>query len=149
MARCYSVVTTGQSNTGTTYPLLGIVGSAAIRPMIYDVMVGSKAAPADYACGYDIARSTGASTGGTTPTPSPLIPTDPASTTTGVAGATGGSTKSTVLLSFSVNQRATFRWVASPGSELVCTLGANCGLNIFSNGASTAFNADMALLFQE
>lgn len=145
--RCYGVNGSGANTSGNG--LLHVVGTAAIRPAVFDLMVGARAAPADYACTYDVARGSGAASGGGAVTPNPLVPTDPASTSSGYQNSTGGSTKGVILLSFSCNQRCTFRWVAAPGSELVCTLAANASVAIWANTPSTEFTVQTCMLFAE
>jgi hypothetical protein len=148
MAHAYAISGSGTNTDG--YGLLGVVGSAAIRPVVYDIIIGARATPADYACTYDIARSSGAGTGGSAVTPNPLATPDfPAATSTAYQNATGGATKGVVLLSVSCNQRATFRWVAAPGSELVCTMAANAGIYSYANTPSTAFAVQTTFLFTE
>lgn len=148
MARPFSLTATGANTSG--YFLVGVTGAATIRPTVYDFMVGSRATPADACCTYDIARTSTAVTGGTTPTPSPLNPTDTAAITTGVANGTGGGTKGVILLSVSVNQRATFRWVAAPGSELQCAQAASGGIMCCAlTPVPAAYIVETTLLFWE
>jgi hypothetical protein len=107
-------------------------GAGARRAKIYDLMFGSEATPADNAFLWQLQRCTTAGTAGTNPTPNPLDPADAAAVT--VAGQahsvdptlTGGALPLTVAL----NQRATFRWVAAPGGELVIPATANNGFAI-------------------
>jgi hypothetical protein len=113
---------------------VGTVTADATRPRrgkLYDFVFGSEATPADGAFKVIIGRVTAAGTS-TGVTPVPLDPADAA--TEGDAGEnhtieatyTAGQT----LLAISVNQRATVRWVASPGGELVWPATASNGLGI-------------------
>jgi hypothetical protein len=151
MARRYAVIFDSISNESVTTPTIAVITSAAtVRPAIYDVIVGSRAAVADQACTYDFQRFTAAGT--TTPvTPVALNPSDPASLAAGGHTATAEPTytASTILLKFSVNQRATFRWVAAPGGELVSPATAANGIGFKGNTPTTAFAVDGVIHFEE
>ena len=120
-----------QTAAGNDLPMINLTGSAAIRVKIYDLVIGSDAAPADVAGEFTINRTTDAGIGGTALTENPLDPLVVAAT-----GAAIGGTFSTapadgtpvILLMVALNQRATFRWVAAPGSELISTATAANGL---------------------
>jgi len=67
---------------------------------------------------------------------------------------TGWSTNPTItassdLLQFAQNQRATFRWVAAPGSELVVPATASNGLALMSAVASATANYAWTILWEE
>jgi hypothetical protein len=87
---------------------------------VFDVLIGTNGTPADNYLQWDISRITAAGTS-TSVTPQALDPADAAAL--GLAGnnhtveptVTAGSS----LLNVGVNQRASYRWVAAPGSELV------------------------------
>lgn len=149
MARNFSVAGSGINTSGVG--LLGVVSTAAIVPSIYDIMIGSRATPGDQACTYDVARSTGAGTGGSAVTPNPLDTSKgyTASTSAGYQNSTSVATKGAILLSVSLNQRATFRWVAAPGSELVNTIGANVAIYIWSLTPTAAYVVETCMLFFE
>lgn len=130
MARAFSV--SGVNGTGAaTKTILGVTGAAAARSHVFDIILGSAAAPADQSALYTVTRSTAA---GTSTAFTPLL-TDPADTV--VATSTAGITHTveptyaaTDLLQIPLNQRASFRWVASPGYELINTLSATNGLGL-------------------
>jgi len=152
MGRRYAVVFDGISNESASTPTIAVITSAAtVRPKIYDLILGSRATPNDYACTYDLQRFTVAGTMSAAITPVPLDPGDPASLTAAGHTATGEPTytASTILLKFSTNQRATFRWVAAPGSELVCPATAANGIGLKGNSPTTAYNVDGTILFEE
>ncbi len=90
------------------------------RFKIYDVIFGTNGAPLDNYMEADISRQTAAGTS-TALTPVPLDPGDTAAGTVGAANFTveGTITAASSQLYFGYNQRASFRWVAAPGSELV------------------------------
>jgi hypothetical protein len=122
------------NRTASATLAVGTVTADATRPRrgkLYDFMFGSEATPADNAFLWQIQRCTTAGTS-TSVTPQPLDPADAATemdagenhtiTPTLTAGA--------ILLSIPQNQRATMRWVANPGGELVFPATASNGLAI-------------------
>jgi hypothetical protein len=87
---------------------------------IIDLDFGASGTPADNYMEYDVSRQTAAGTS-TAATPVPL---DGASRAAGIVGsvnftAEGTITAASSVLYIPVNQRASYRWVAVPGSELV------------------------------
>lgn len=151
MARSYSIQFSG-ANGSVSYPFLTIymATAAGVRPKIYDLLFSSSATPADNVSRVLVARhTTAAPTGGAAPTIGPIDFADPAALASSYDAATGGCTMSTVLMMFSVNLRATFRWVAAPGKEFVIpnTQYAGCGLQIAAQGS--AYNADASLFWEE
>lgn len=136
--RAYSV--SGPNASGSSNKtLVTVIGATTVRPRVFDIILGSQATPADQAAEYSIKRFTAAGTAGSSPTPNPLDPSDVASVAT--AGITHSAeptyTAGSTLLDINLNQRATFRWVASPGMELVGPATASNGLGL-SLVASTA-----------
>jgi len=148
MAR-YSIDGQDTNTAGTT--ILGLTGSAAVRPKIYDVIVGSDATPADNAAEYVLQRTTAAGTL-TAVTPRPLDPlTSAAVTSAGEAhSAEPTYTADVILLQWAQNQRATFRWVAAPGGELIAaaTAANGIGLQVISI-AGSAVNTNACIHFEE
>jgi hypothetical protein len=123
-------VVTHQASIGTPQTVFcNITGSATIRLKLYDLVIGCAATPADAAIEWNVTRTTSVGTGGTTLTEIKL---DEFAPTPGGAAVgtsfTGDPTVSDVFLIASVNTRATFRWVAAPGSELITTTAANNGI---------------------
>jgi hypothetical protein len=117
---------TGQGGTqqvmSTSYKtLVGITCPATVRrAWIYDVMAGADGTPADNSMAFIVDRQTTVGTG-TAVTPRPLDPHDGATTIVGTVNHTAEPTitADTDLLEIGGNQRAAFRWVCSPGGELV------------------------------
>ena len=109
--------------TASTTASLGSATSDVTRPRrlkVYDIMFGSEATPADAAILWTIQRCTAAGTS-TGVTPQNL---DLADATTEYDAGENHTieptyTASAILLNVPLNQRATFRWVAAPGGELV------------------------------
>lgn len=127
--RKYALVGTGTMAADKS--IIGVASATTIRPSIYDVILGCGATPADLAGRFVVQRFTVAGTS-TAVTPVPLDPADPASL---AAGGSNHSVEPTytaglILLQFGLNQRATFRWVAAPGGELVAPATAANGLGL-------------------
>ncbi len=146
--RRYSIATTDTNTAATTQ--LGLVGTTAVRPQVYDVLVSSVATPADQAGEYFIQRITTAGTS-TALTPGALNSGDPAATT--ICGSNHSAeptyTANTVMLRFATNQRATFRWVAAPESELVGPATASNGFGLLANATTAAVAMAYTVLFAE
>jgi hypothetical protein len=141
--RRYALAGTDTNTAATTQ--VGLVqptaasGVAVLRAQIYDLMVSSVATPADNAGEYFIQRITTAGTS-TAVTPAALNSGDPVANT--VCGqnytAEPTYTANTVCLRFATNQRATFRWVAAPESELVGPATTANGFGLLANAIGGA-----------
>jgi len=114
-----------QQNLSTSYKTIVALTAATAtlrRAHIYDIMMGAEGAPnaTDCAIVYDVSRQTAAPTA-TAATPNALNPADAASDTVAAVNATieGTITAASSVLTISLNQRASQRWVAAPGSELI------------------------------
>lgn len=103
----------------------------------HDIIMGSEAAPADNAFLYIFQRCTTAGTS-TSVTPQPLDPADaPTEADAGENNTVEPTyTAGAVLLAVALNQRATFRWIASDISRLVTPATASNGLGIQTTTAS-------------
>lgn len=122
------------NRTASNTASLGTWGADATRPRrlkFYDLMFGSEASPADNAFLYIVQRCTALGTS-TAVTPSPIDPADAATESDAGENHTiePTYTANLVLLAIALNQRATFRWVAAPGGELVTPATASNGLGI-------------------
>lgn len=112
-----------QQAISATYKSLMVLTAATAtlrRAKVYDVLFGTNGTPADNYMEFDISRQTAAGTA-TALTPVALDPADTAAGTVGAANATveGTVTAASSQFYLGYNQRASFRWVAAPGSELV------------------------------
>jgi hypothetical protein len=128
----------GQDTNTAATTIVELRSTTAIRPHIYDFILGSDATPADNAAEYVLQRTTTAGTS-TAFTPVAIDPGDPAATATfGQAhSAEPTYTAAALLLDIATNQRATFRWVAAPGGELVLPAAANgVGLQVITVAGS-------------
>lgn len=111
---------------------VGSILCAAVSPRrfkLYDLLVGSEATPADNAFQWTVNKRTGTATAGTAPAIVALDESDAtASTLVANQAPTANGAGSGVKLTVPLNQRATFRWVAAPGGEIVSPATASNGL---------------------
>lgn len=147
----YAINGAATNTASATLPLLTLIGSAAIRPTLYELLLGSDAT-ADNSAKYQIQRCTTAGTAGSAITPVPLDPlTSAAVGTSGLAVFSGGPnlTANLFLLTIGMHQRATFRWVVDPSMGIIAGAAANSGLALMSQVVTTAFNADLYMAYVE
>jgi|SRR6266850_545955 len=150
--RAYFGVRTGVTNTtSAANPLFGITGGTTARVSIYDIISGSDATPADNYAEFAIRRLSTAGTTSATFTPTALDPADPAAS---AVFATTWSAQPTVtassdIWSVSQNQRATFRWVAAPGGELLIPATAAAGLGMMAVGSNATATYQFSVYWME
>ena len=114
--------------------------------MIYEYIIGSDATPADLTTKFVLGRFTAVGTEGSGFTPIAIDPADPAAAGDyGVAhSAEPTYTANAIVGVVSLNQRATFRWIAAPGCELKAPASANNGIGCYSeNSGGTAIHQCM------
>jgi len=120
------------------------------RGKIYDILVGTNGTPTDYAMEWDLARLTAPSTG----SPASANALDPADAIM-VGGAIANSTTEGTYTSsgqvwyVGVNQRASYRWVAAPGSEIVYPATSSAGVGLRARSASYILTATGTVYNQE
>ena len=119
--------------------VLSYQSATTIRPAIYEFIVGTTGTPADNAIEYRLMRFDGGSEAGDALTPQPLDQAMPAALGTALGNLT---TEPTAVAGedfiIGINQRATFRWIASPGRELLIPAVADEGVNLVGfNGSYT------------
>lgn len=121
------------------------------RGRVSDVLVSSHATPADQSAQFVLARTTAVGTEGLGYVPNNLDPAGPAGAyDSGVAhSAEPTYTANKELLNFSVNQRATFRWVANPGFEILLAATQNNGAGLKTRASTSTQNHDSTILFEE
>jgi hypothetical protein len=105
----------------TQWSLTSLTGATTLRKAwIYDVTFGTDGTPADNSVTYKIDRQTSVGTG-SAGAPAPMETTDAAALIVATLNHTiePTITAATQLLEIATNQRATYRWVAAPGGELV------------------------------
>jgi hypothetical protein len=141
--------------SGTNKALINIFDPAATptrRAAIFDIMVGSVATPADQAAAFAVHRTTAVGTEGAGFTPNNLDPAGPAGACDSGIGAFSAEPTETAnkqLLRWSLNQRATFRWVAAPGSELVLLATQNAGADLKTVSSTSTQAHEATILFFE
>ena len=146
----YSV--NGEAAVGTSKTVIYLFSTGTTRKLgIKDVVIGSDAAVADTATQFEMRYGTAVGTEGSGYTPVPLDPDTPAaSSDCGVAhGVEPTYTASTTLLAMSVNQRATFRWVAADGYELIVNNVANEGIGLQSVSSTGTAVHQGTFLYEE
>lgn len=132
-----------QQNLTTTYvgAVLGLNGPVTTprRGKVYDLLIGTNGTPADNFLEWDISRVTTSSTA-TIITPQPLDMADAAATTVVTSNSsTMGTISIQNLWYLGINQRASYRWVAAPGGEIVWPATSSAGVQLRArSGAYTS-----------
>lgn len=107
-------------------------GATPRRIKLYDMLVGTYVGPADHAVQYDVSRTTAraASAADTLFTPVAIDVADAAALFVATVNATTEPTTTALssLWNVGVNSRASYRWVAVPGGELVTPATQSSGL---------------------
>ena len=125
--------------------------STAHRNIIYDITIGNVGAPADLVTLHTIQRITAVGTAGSAVTPSLLDISDRASQS--AVGENHSSeptyTSATELMEIPLNHRATFRWVAAPGGELITPATNNSGIGAKALHASATTEWRVGVMWEE
>jgi hypothetical protein len=148
-----------QQNLSTAYKTItqihATTGATTLRRgWIYDVMVGADGTPADNVINWVVNRNTTAGTA-TSHAPTPLegpSPTgDAAALLTGLVNHTIEPTVTDVtgLIQVAVNQRASYRWVAAPGGELVVPAVNVNGIGVRAKSPAYASTATASMSYWE
>lgn len=145
-------VTHGGAAVGTDKTIINLFNPAATptsRGAIYDLTVGSEATPADQATQFYLGRTTAVGTEGSGFVPNNIDPAGPAGAYDSGIGTFSGEptyTANKELLDIPLNQRATYRWVAAPGSELILAATQNSGAG-FKSSSGTGTAVHIATIF--
>ena len=132
--------------------LINLFSIAALsRARINNIVVSASATPDDKYNGFVVKRTTGIGTEGGGQTPVKL---DPDTQVSAFDAGYGHSVEPTEtagseMLSFSLNQRASFSWLANPGSELILPAIANNGANISRKTGDGLYTIDCTIIFEE
>jgi hypothetical protein len=120
------------------------------RGKVFDVLIGTNGTPADNYLQWDISRMTADGTG-TAVTPNPLDPADVAALATAKNNysAEPTITANSSLFNVGVNQRASYRWVAAPGSELLFPATAGNGLALRTLSGGYTGSATGGFMYEE
>jgi len=138
------------SASGDATALSFAAQSTAHRNMVYELWMGNEGSPADQVTIYHIARVTSDGAGSAV-TPSPLDPGDRASQCTCLENHTTEPTYTSggEILEIPLNHRATFRWVAAPGGEIITPATDNNGLGLKAIHASVTTDFRMGAMWEE
>jgi hypothetical protein len=133
--------------------ILHIKGTATTRSGLCEFIISSDATPNEYMGEYQIVRT---SSNGTTPasgntTIVKLNTFSPAAGCTfdGCSGYATEPTPTDVVMDVSVHQKATFRWVAYPGREILSAFTAAGGTGLVIAGQSTTFTVNASCTWLE
>lgn len=143
-----------QQATTTTYvgAILGLSSSTSTprRFKIYDVLIGTNGTPVDAFCEWDISRITASSTT-TVLAAQPLDSADAAALTVATVNSStfGTITTGSNVFYIGVNSRASYRWVASPGGELVAPATSSNGFQLRIRSGSYTGTATGTIEFEE
>ncbi len=143
-----------QTVNGTDITTITLERGASKRAWIFDFTSGfTLATPADILLSVRAHRFVTADGSGTARTPNPLDPDDGASTTTCLQNHTTEPTTYTtdeeIWGPIGQHMRATYRWVAAPGKELVIANTASTGIGWVASHASAAPEHLMSIYFSE
>jgi len=144
----YSVIC-NDNNGAAPQSLVNLTGATTVRPRIYEFNVGSVATPGDQAALVVINRSTTAGTG-TAATPQPLDNQEIAAATTALIALSAEPTNAgTFQYQTPLNQRASWRFVAAPDSEIIGAATASNGLLLKRHSNTAAFQMHGTIFFYE
>lgn len=148
-----NTLTGTQQNLSSSFKsLTSVVSSSATvrRQKVFDILVGTDGTPADQTITYDLSRQTSTGTG-TAATPTALDPADAAALTNSWVNFTAEPTitATSSVFSIAVNQRASYRWVAAPGSELISPATSLNGFALRAKSPGYTSTAVGTLLFEE
>ena len=141
--------------TGTGKTAINVFHSAATptnRGCIVDIACGGIGTPGDNNADFLYNRSTGVGTEGSGLIPNNLDPAGPAGDCdSGLGVFSGEPTYTSVkqLLAFQLHHRATFRWCAQPGFELLMTATQNNGAGVQSVTSSSTQAYGHCIYFME
>lgn len=141
-----------RTDGGTALGLLFLEQGGTVRRLrTYDVLLGNSGTPADVAYLYELSDGAAGVAAGTTFTPEPLDPDDVAALAAPLKTMTTNPTTISTepLLQVPLNQRATFRWVAAPGGELMTAATAGVGLLVQHTTASGSTATFVTLHWEE
>jgi hypothetical protein len=153
-----SLVVIGNSTTSTAN-----LGSGMLRRgKLYDILIGTNGTPADNFMEFDVTRVTvGTSSvlGGGLSSLSSTMGLDPADSNGFINLATINTSIETAMTATTevwyvgINQRASYRWVAAPGSEIVwpavSSVGPSNGIALRARSAAYTGTATATTLWQE
>ncbi len=115
-----------------------LLGTTAVRARIYDLLFGHGGAPADTVIRWEVMRATTSATGSAAIENALDIDAPTAEILSEEEVTVGPTvTANSAVLDFDLNQRATFRWVAAPGGEILVPASATGA--VFFNASSGTY----------
>lgn len=158
MTTSFKTIISMVNSSGTTATAAGTAGQYR-RGKLYDILIGTNGTPADNALEFDVTRFT-LNTAAATLTISSLssnFSLDPADLVGCVnlisINSTTEQTATTQAWYVGLNQRASYRWVAAPGSEIVwpavSSATASGGLALRCRSPSYTGTVTGSIMFQE
>ena len=159
--KSFAIITVGSSSVTSGAPSGGAASPYnPRRGKVYDILVGTNGTPADNFMTFDLSRLTAVNSTVTTgyvgaiSSVSSLFALDPAdgliqAFAVANTSAETGNTFSNSLWSVGVNQRASYRWVAAPGSEFLYPAVSSAGLALRALSGGYTGTVTGTVLFQE
>ena len=149
--RRYTGYSNATNTVSATVPMFTIVAATTTRGRLYDFISGSDATPADAATKLGFRRISARGTQSASVVANALDGADPAAL---LLYDTAWNINPTItatseVLQVAHNQRATFRWVAVPDSELIIPATSGAGLALMSIVASATANYAWTSMWQE
>lgn len=140
----------GSITAAATKTIVAVLATTAVRPALTDLIQSSNASPADNSSQWWVLRASTAGTS-TSVTPAAFDSGDPAATSVCGKNHSAEPTYGAVpLLDYSHNQRATFRWIAAPGEEIISPATANNGIGVQCQGVGgSGFADNCSIIFME
>lgn len=141
--------------SGTDKTLMNLFHSASTptcRGRISDLLVGGIGTPGDNSADFYVGRTTAVGTEGSGLIPNNLDPGGPLGdfdSGLGVFSAEPTYTSAKQLMGFQMNHRATFRWQANFGYELLMSATVSCGAGIKTVTSSSTQSHGCTIFFEE
>lgn len=156
----FTLVGNGSSANTSGSPSGGVISPYTLRRgKIYDILIGTPSTPGDTALQFDCSRmtamgSSGSIYAGALSSVSSGISLDPADGLIAAYAVVNSCAETNYtftnsLWNVGVNQRASYRWVAAPGSELVYPAVSSAGLGLRTISPSYTGVVTGTVLFQE
>lgn len=134
----------GSITGAATKTIFVITTGNTVRPYLTDIIISSNATPADNSSEWQLLSATAAGTS-TAVTPRQLDESDPAAISLcGKNNTTEPTYTGVSVLDIAHNQRATFRWVAAPGEEIISAATASHGYGLQCQGVGGSGVAEIA-----
>jgi hypothetical protein len=141
-----NAVTSGYTSAGS----VRVVTAGDKRPRVYDFIISQSGTPADNSISWRVQRhtATGAYTGVAA---TPLDPADGSVMATGFENASAEPTYTagSELWENAINERASYRWVAAPGGDLIIPSTASNGIGFQVLSTTYTGAAEVTVHFEE